>query len=186
MDTHRLDTDDGYRTPDRRARPFWRRAPDVGGRFYQIRRGQPRRRALKEEKLHARAVIVPYLQAEEDRRFVRAWSEKKERERSIMSPRARMERRRRSSRRSQVRCGERPRVRRSPSRDRTNALSSHSNVIALQNPRYKRTERRDDARCGDPGRGRAERPTARGRRLDISFAPRARLRARARLPAARA
>lgn len=53
--------------------------------FYQIGVGNRERRALKEEKLHARAVIVPYLQAEEDRRFVRAWLEKKERERSIMS-----------------------------------------------------------------------------------------------------
>jgi len=53
--------------------------------FYQIGVGNRERRAVKEEKLHARAVIVPYLQAEEDRRFVRAWSEKKEQERSIMS-----------------------------------------------------------------------------------------------------
>ena len=36
--------------------------------FYQIGQGNHRRRGEKEEKLTARAVLVPFLQAEEDRR----------------------------------------------------------------------------------------------------------------------
>lgn len=55
--------------------------------FYQIGVGNRERRALKEEKMAARAVIVPYLQAEEDRRFVREWRAKMESEAAIMGAR---------------------------------------------------------------------------------------------------
>ena len=53
--------------------------------FYQIGVGNRERREAKEEKILARAVIVPYLQAEEDRRFVRAWTAKKENDKAIMA-----------------------------------------------------------------------------------------------------
>ena len=53
--------------------------------FYQIGVGNRERREAKEEKIVARAVIVPYLQAEEDRRFVRAWTAKKENDKAIMA-----------------------------------------------------------------------------------------------------
>lgn len=39
--------------------------------FYQIGQGNQKRRVLKEEKLTARAVLIPFLQAEEDRRYVK-------------------------------------------------------------------------------------------------------------------
>ena len=41
-------------------------------------------RGEKEEKLTARAVLVPFLQAEEDRRFHRAWKERTAMEDKIM------------------------------------------------------------------------------------------------------
>jgi NADH dehydrogenase (ubiquinone) 1 alpha subcomplex subunit 13 len=53
--------------------------------FYQIGKGNHERRALKEEKESARAVIVPYLQAEEDRRYVKAWEQKKANDAVIMA-----------------------------------------------------------------------------------------------------
>mmetsp|Transcript_34842 Transcript_34842/g.85313 ORF Transcript_34842/g.85313 Transcript_34842/m.85313 type:complete len:146 (-) Transcript_34842:79-516(-) len=40
--------------------------------FYQIGQGNAERRGLKEEKLMARAILIPFLQAEEDRRYVAA------------------------------------------------------------------------------------------------------------------
>ena len=52
--------------------------------FYQIGQGNHRRRGEREEKLTARAVLVPFLQAEEDRRFHRAWKERTAMEDKIM------------------------------------------------------------------------------------------------------
>ena len=52
--------------------------------FYQIGQGNHRRRGEKEEKLTARAVLVPFLQAEEDRRYHRAWKERTAVEDKIM------------------------------------------------------------------------------------------------------
>jgi len=53
--------------------------------FYQIGQGNKARRAVKEEKYNARGVIVPYLQAEEDRRYVKAYREKMAKENAIMA-----------------------------------------------------------------------------------------------------
>jgi len=53
--------------------------------FYQIGQGNKARRATKEEKITARSVIVPFLQADEDRRYVKAWREKVANEAAIMS-----------------------------------------------------------------------------------------------------
>ena len=52
--------------------------------FYQIGVGNAERRALREEKTAARSAIVPYLQAEEDRRYARARRGKMEAEAEIM------------------------------------------------------------------------------------------------------
>ena len=53
--------------------------------FYQIGQGNAQRRALKEEKLTARAVLIPFLQAEEDRRYVKANAKRVEMEEKIMA-----------------------------------------------------------------------------------------------------
>ena len=53
--------------------------------FYQVGQGNARRRALKEEKLTARAVLIPFLQAEEDRRYVAAAKERRASEDEIMA-----------------------------------------------------------------------------------------------------
>lgn len=53
--------------------------------FYQIGQGNARRRGVKEEKLTARAVLVPFLQAEEDRRYVDATKKRTEAEDKIMA-----------------------------------------------------------------------------------------------------
>lgn len=52
--------------------------------FYQVGQGNQRRRGLKEEKLHARAVLIPFLQAEEDRRYSAAVQERTATEDKIM------------------------------------------------------------------------------------------------------
>lgn len=48
--------------------------------FYKVGQGNVVRREEKEEKLEARKALVPFLQAEEDRRWVKAYEEFKERE----------------------------------------------------------------------------------------------------------
>ena len=53
--------------------------------FYQVGQGNARRRGLKEEKLTARAVLIPFLQAEEDRRYAAAAKERRASEDKIMS-----------------------------------------------------------------------------------------------------
>ena len=53
--------------------------------FYQVGQGNARRRGLKEEKLTARAVLIPFLQAEEDRRYVAAAKERRASEDEIMA-----------------------------------------------------------------------------------------------------
>lgn len=53
--------------------------------FYQIGQGNARRRGLKEEKQLARAVLIPFLQAEEDRRYTAALAERVKAEDKIMS-----------------------------------------------------------------------------------------------------
>ena len=52
--------------------------------FYQIGQGNKRRRGLAEEKMTARAVLIPFLQAEEDRRYVTAFKERTAQEAEIM------------------------------------------------------------------------------------------------------
>ena len=52
--------------------------------FYKVGEGNLKRRAIKEEKLEARKALVPYLQAEEDRRWVKAYSSFVEKEKEIM------------------------------------------------------------------------------------------------------
>jgi NADH dehydrogenase (ubiquinone) 1 alpha subcomplex subunit 13 len=53
--------------------------------FYQVGQGNARRRGLKEEKLNARAVLIPFLQAEEDRRYVASVKERQKSEDKIMA-----------------------------------------------------------------------------------------------------
>lgn len=53
--------------------------------FYQIGQGNARRRGLKEEKQLARAVLIPFLQAEEDRRYAAALAERVKAEDKIMA-----------------------------------------------------------------------------------------------------
>ena len=53
--------------------------------FYQVGQGNARRRGLKDEKLNARAVLIPFLQAEEDRRYVIAVKEHTATENKIMA-----------------------------------------------------------------------------------------------------
>ena len=53
--------------------------------FYQVGQGNARRRGLREEKNHARAVLIPFLQAEEDRRYRAAVVERTKSEDKIMA-----------------------------------------------------------------------------------------------------
>ena len=55
------------------------------GRRGDARRGNARRRGLREEKLNARAVLIPFLQAEEDRRYAAAAKERQSSEDKIMA-----------------------------------------------------------------------------------------------------
>merc|ERR1712159_746727 len=52
--------------------------------FYQIGQGNKHRRKVLDEKHNARAILVPFLQAEEDRRYVKDYRELKERENTVM------------------------------------------------------------------------------------------------------
>lgn len=53
--------------------------------FYQIGQGNARRGVIKKEKLKARAVLIPFLQAEEDRRYVVANAARVAQEEKIMA-----------------------------------------------------------------------------------------------------
>ncbi|KAL8167171.1 hypothetical protein V2J09_008670 [Rumex salicifolius] len=52
--------------------------------MYQVGQGNKKRRAIKEEKYAARRAILPFLQAEEDERFVKEWKKYLEEEARIM------------------------------------------------------------------------------------------------------
>ena len=54
--------------------------------FYQIGQGNKRRKGLKMEKLQARAALIPFLQAEEDRRYMKV-GRRHRAERAQKSPR---------------------------------------------------------------------------------------------------
>ncbi|KAJ7562310.1 hypothetical protein O6H91_03G063700 [Diphasiastrum complanatum] len=57
----------------------------IGWGLYQVGQGNLHRRALKAEKLAARKAILPFIQAEEDERFVKEWRNKLEEEARIMA-----------------------------------------------------------------------------------------------------
>jgi NADH dehydrogenase (ubiquinone) 1 alpha subcomplex subunit 13 len=52
--------------------------------FYQIGQGNKHRRFVLDEKHNARAILVPFLQSEEDRRYAREAREMRERESVVM------------------------------------------------------------------------------------------------------
>lgn len=56
----------------------------VAAGFYMMGQGNVNRRALKQEKREARAAIIPYLQAEEDARYVARMEQKRKEEALIM------------------------------------------------------------------------------------------------------
>jgi NADH dehydrogenase (ubiquinone) 1 alpha subcomplex subunit 13 len=52
--------------------------------FYKVAQGNQERRGWKNEKRDIRASLLPYLQAEEDARFVQVWDKRVEQEGRIM------------------------------------------------------------------------------------------------------
>lgn len=56
----------------------------MGWGLYKAGQGNKERRLLKAEKLDARKALLPFLQAEEDRRFVKAYSSFQQRQAEVM------------------------------------------------------------------------------------------------------